>query len=170
MIRLIIVFLVACFVGLFIQAALVHSSVPAAAAPDFILVLVVIIALNYQTVPGMLGAFCLGLLADFASGQFVGPNAAGAIVAFSFVGILASRVYADKGLAVMVITFLSSLAKSAVYALMHALYVNGATDELMQMKVFQLILLEALLSGLVAPIVIRLLSLTKPSSHGAMYR
>ncbi len=83
--RIIITFVLAALIGLTIQASVVHTSAPAAVAPDFILILTVAIALFYHSPGGALGAFLLGMLADFASAQYVGPNAAGCVVSFVLV-------------------------------------------------------------------------------------
>lgn len=170
MIRLLMIFSFTCVMGLFFQAALIHSSIPAAPAPDFILILVVITALNYQNVFGMIGAFVLGLLADFASGLFIGPNAAGAVVAFSLIGVIASRVYADRGFGVMLITFFSCLVKSAVYAIMHVVYINGAMHEILQLSVLKLVLIEAALTALVAPLLYRLMQTQLPRASASSFR
>ena len=65
-----------------IQGTLIKPLSPSAIAPDFILMFVVFLALYHPTAVGMVGAFLLGCAGDFASGEFVGPNAAGCVVAF----------------------------------------------------------------------------------------
>lgn len=161
MIRVWLLFLVACFAGLFIQGSLIHSTIPSAPAPDFILVLVVIVALRYQTVGGVCGVFVLGLLDDFASARFLGPSAAGAVVAFLLVGVIASRVFADRSFAIMLITFICSLAKSFVYVLMYAIYLDNGLAQVAQLYVLQIVLLEALFSALVAPIILKLITVSR---------
>ncbi len=154
MIRTIVLFVVAAMLGIFIQATIVHASFPAAAAPDVILILTVILGLRYRSVSGLFGAFLLGILADFASGQYVGPNAAGGIVAFLAVGSIASRVYAERALAVVMITFLCSLIKSLVLVSLFALYIK---PDVLNLNLLNMILLEALFSGIVAPLVMKLI-------------
>lgn len=165
MLRVSLLFLLVCIMGLFIEAAVVHASFPHAIAPDFTLVLVVILALYYQTVTGVLGAFFLGLLSDFASGQFVGPNAAGSVIVFCLVGMIASRVYAERSIAVLLITFICSLMKSATFIMMQILYVDNAFAQIFRLEIGKLVLWEALLSALVAPIVLRLLVWSRQLSH-----
>ena len=122
--RLVLTYLTAALIGLLIQSTFIHSSFPAAAAPDFILILVIAVSRQFHTPGGALGAFCLGLLADFASAEYLGPNAAGSVVTFYCVGLIANRVYADRAPAVFIMAFLCSLAKSCVAILMFYLYVK----------------------------------------------
>ena len=164
MIRLALLYLIAALLGLFIQATMIHSSFPAAPAPDLILVLVLILAITYRTVPGLIGAFLLGLLADVASGQFLGPNAAGALVAFGIVGVLASRVFADRIVAVVFIAFFCSLAKSITVITMFTVYLN---DNLLGRDLIDIVLLEAAFSALVAPLVLKLMLAGKRSGSGS---
>ena len=152
--RLIFVFLVAGLTGLMIQATLVHSSFPAAVAPDFILILTVAVALYYHNVPGLVGAFALGLLADFASSNYLGPNAAGCVVAFCLVGLIANRVYADKVIAVFILSFVCSVAKTATAFLMLYFYVDGF---FLPAGGIRSAMLEGLLSAFFAPIVLQML-------------
>lgn len=151
MIRVTLVLLVTAFLGLLTNATLVHSTSPFAVAPDFILVLAVILGFYQQNVTGVIGAFMLGLLADFGSAQWLGPNAAGCIVAFRLVGLIANRVYAEKALAVFIIVFICSVAKSAAYLALVFLYSPAAVEG---DDVLRLLMYEALVSGLVGPVVI----------------
>ncbi|MFN8391644.1 MAG: rod shape-determining protein MreD [Bdellovibrionota bacterium] len=152
--RVFFVFLVAGLIGLLIQATLIHASFPAAVAPDFIVILTVAVSLYYHTAWGALGAFCLGLFADFASADYLGPNAAGCVAAFCLVGLIANRVYADKGIAITIITFVCSIAKSATLLLLYYLYVDGF---IVPDGIFGSASWEAFLSALLAPFVLRTL-------------
>ncbi len=166
MLRACILFLLASFLGLIIQSSVIHGTIPSAPVPDMILVLVVIIALKFRSVAGLIGVFTLGLLSDFASGQYVGPNAAGSLAVFGLVGAIVNRVYADRGLALMVIVFLCSLAKSTVVASMFSLFLENSLSQVVQFSVMKLMLLEALLSAVVAPLLLKLLQVSKPFPAG----
>ncbi len=162
MLRLILTFLVAGLLGLFIQSSVIRSSFPAAPVPDFLLILVIAVSRHFHTPLGAVGAFALGLLADFGSAQYLGPNAAGSVVAFYIVGLIANRVYADRAPALFIITFLCSLAKSAIAILFFELYLK---DFVLPAGSLRIVLYEALFSGLLAPIVLRLLRVrVSPSS------
>ncbi len=158
MIRAIIIFLLFALVGLFIQSSVIHDSFPSALAPDFILILVVHLGLRFRTVPGLFGSFALGLLADFASGQYVGPHAAGAIVAFCLSGIIANRVYAEKNFALMLIAFLCCLAKSMTFIALLLLY-RGAIWS--GHELVSSLLIEAALTGFLAPFMLAALRWTR---------
>jgi rod shape-determining protein MreD len=162
LLRVIILFLIACLLGIFVQSTMIHATMPSAAAPDIIVVLVVIIALQYRNISGVVGAFALGLLSDFASGQFVGPNAAAGVVVFGLVGAIASRVYADRSLAFMFIVFVCSLAKSATVGAMYLIYLSQYTNQIAQFSTLKVVVVEAVLTSLIAPVVLRLLVLGKP--------
>lgn len=168
MLRVFAVFAFSAFVGLLINATLVHSSFPGSVAPDFILILSVAISFFYHTPIGVCGAFLLGIAADFASGLYIGPNAAGCVVAFCLVGMIANRVYADKIVAVFIITSICSVAKSFTYLLLVFFYVP---DRVLPDDLLKLILLEAIFSGIMAPLVLRAirgnaLSMSVPRMQG----
>lgn len=154
MFRLAATFLFVAFVGLFIQGGIIKSALPAAVAPDMIVVLVATIGLRFRSVPGLLGAFCLGLLEDFASGQYLGPNAAGVVIAFLLSGLIANRVYADKGVALFFIVVFCSLAKALTRLSMLLMYVGTVRPD---QDALWTIVFEALLSGVCAPIIVKLM-------------
>jgi len=154
-------FLIFGILGLGIQATIFHSTFPALPAPDVILILVVAISRLYHTRLGVLGAFCMGLLADFASAQYLGPNAAGCIIAFLFVGLIANRMYADKVIAIFFITAGSSLAKSLMAIAMYTFYVPDYT---LPPDAIKIVMLEALFSAILAPLVLRFLRINIPSA------
>lgn len=149
MIRVIAVFTVTALLGLATNASLIHSTAPFAIAPDFILILAVILGFYQQNAGGVVGAFLLGLMADFGSAQYIGPNAAGCIVAFRLVGLIANRIYAEKAVAVFIIVFICSVVKSAGYLTVVYLYASTIGSE----DLVQIILYEALFTGLAAPLV-----------------
>ena len=153
--KVIIVFTVACFLGILVRATLAHTLYPVVFAPDFILVLVVALAVKYPSSRGVFAAFLLGLVSDFASGQFLGPSAAGCVVAFWLVVMVSTKMYADKAPAVMAVTFLASVSKSLTYLLILVLY---ADLSVVYRSVLLLVLYEAILTSIFAPIVIHALA------------
>ncbi len=157
MLRIVLVFSVATLLGLFVQGTLIRPLSVSAVAPDFILILVVYLGLHIPTVGGLLGAFVLGLVSDFAAAEFVGPGASGAVVAFCLTVTLSKKVYAESPPATMIVTAVCSLAKSLVCVLILYTYldVNALSTGT------PTIIYEALLSGLVAPFVIRAMHLSK---------
>ena len=161
--RNVAIFFCAFILGLVIQATVFHTMFPASIAPDFLLILVFSLALNDRSALGAVGAFFLGLGGDFASARFVGPTAAGMVVAYCVIVACANHVYAERGPAVVIITFLASLVKSAVYALMLAVYTS--VDVLTQ-HVLLLVFGEALVTALLAPLVLKLFHTGK--GHGGV--
>ncbi len=150
MTRLVFTFIIAIIVGLLVQGTFIKTIYPLATAPDILLVLVVYIALQYRSVGGLISAFFIGIFADFASGQFIGLNSGGSVIAFCFVSYLANKMYAEKNLALVILTFFCSIAKSLTQALMFILYVD---INILSGTGIQLMFIEAILSALVAPIV-----------------
>lgn len=154
MIRFLTIFALVFLAGIFVQATLLRTLVPAAPAPDFTVVLVCFLALRVGGVRGLLGAFVLGLLADFASAQFLGPCAAGATVAYLLVVFIASHMYADRAFSLALLAFMSAAAKSLVYVVMLQTVV-GAQVSISNM--LGTIALEALLTAVIAPFLLALL-------------
>lgn len=163
MMRTIVIFFLTACLGLLLQATLVHSISPSAISPDFIVVLVLYLALNYRNIWGLLGVFALGLLADFASAQFVGPYAAGAVAAYSLVLFISDKVFAERTAAVIILGIVSSAVRALTYLVLLLIYVDV---NLFRLDVIAKVLLEALLTGLVAPFVFRLLqSMERPAGN-----
>lgn len=165
MIRLVVVFLLVALLGLIVQSTIFHALSFSVIAPDFIVVLVVYLGLHYKSAFGVIAAFLLGLAADFASGQFIGPAAAGSIVAYNIASAVSQKVYAEHPIALVFLTFFCSLAKSFLFIGMLRFYthvdvLDGHLSSL---------LLEALLSALIAPLVLRFLQWsTNETSSGSV--
>ena len=152
MIRNIVVFMFATLLGLAVQATLIHSLLPTMAAPDFIVILAFYLGITHKSAGGAVGAFLLGLAGDFATAKFIGPNAAGCVLAFSFVVLLSNRIYAERGPALIVVSFLASVVKSIAALVMIYLYTQATFAP---GEVFRTLLWEALFTALVAPLVLR---------------
>ena len=114
-----------------------------------------------QNPAGVLGAFLLGVAGDFASAQFVGPTAAGAVVVYGLTVIVSSKIYAEHPFTMAMLALFCSLADSFTYVLMVGFYVDV---NLLTAAVFRGIGIEAALTALVAPFVIKLLELSVSES------
>lgn len=154
MLKSVIVFFLAFLIGLFVQATLVHSFESAWVAPDFILILVVYLGLHHKSPAGAVGAFVLGLGADFAEARFVGPNAAGAVLAFCLTVEISNRIYAEKGPATVLVTVVASATKLVAYALMLMLYTK---TNVFSGPFAWTVVKEIVLTALFAPLVMKLL-------------
>ena len=90
-------YLLIAMIGLLIQSSVFRDNFLGIPAPDFVLLLVLCLAQRFQNTAGVFIAFGLGLLGDFASGQFLGPFAAGSVAAYSLLVYLSDKVFAEKG-------------------------------------------------------------------------
>ena len=131
------------------------SLVPVVAAPDFILILVVYLGLYAKSPGGALAVFLLGLGGDFASARFVGPTAAGCVAAFFLVTQISNHIYAERGLAVVFVSFLASILKSAVYLAMLVVYTSST---IISVHVLSIVLGEATATAVLSPLVLHLFS------------
>jgi rod shape-determining protein MreD len=152
MIRVGFIFVAACIVGLVLQATLRANFF--AVGPDFLVILVVILAVSYPNAGGVLGAFCLGLIYDLGSGQFLGPNAAGSVIAFLVAAGISRKMYAERIAGLAIVVLVCSLAKSTTFALMLSAFIES---DLIKPYTLQVIMMEACFSALVAPFVVWLM-------------
>ncbi len=111
MLRTIFIFFMLSVAGVYIQSSFFPKVFPFSLSPDFILVLVVWIALFKEERSALLGAFFLGLLSDFASGLYLGPQAAGSVLACMLVQGVSRHVYADRFFSIAMVSGISSLVK-----------------------------------------------------------
>lgn len=151
MIRTALLFVIAYFIGLFIQATLLHSIFPDVIAPDVLLMLVVFLGLRTRTPGGAVGAFLIGLGGDFASAKFLGPFAAGSVAAFLVTTFVANHLFSEKGFTVAVTAFIASISKNLAAATVISLFTDV---ELMQWSFIYVLILEAIFTAVVCPFVI----------------
>lgn len=112
MFKTFIVYSLVIIFAIVVEGDIIHGAFPSFPAPDFIFILVLMLALRERSLKALWLAFFLGLVGDFASGEYLGPNAAGCVVGFWAVSLIAEKIYAERGFAVVVIGFLGTLAKS----------------------------------------------------------
>ena len=149
MIRVFFIFLFFTIFGLFIQGTLLPAVSPWFVTPDIILILILVTGLYVRNVRGLFTAFILGLISDFASVQYVGPHAAGALVAYWVVIIISQKVYVEHFIGLIVLGFVASFCKLVVYTSIIAIY-QGI--DLPFMAGAKTVLLEALFTALLTPI------------------
>ncbi len=128
-------------------------------APDLILILIVAISVNYQSLAGLLFCFFLGLIVDFSSGVYLGPSAAAYIGVFSFIAAVSKRLFADRVFAILALTFMASILKSLI---INFFLFYFAKSELV-FSILETILIEALLTSVFSSILIFFLNFTKTS-------
>lgn len=162
MIRQGITIILALIAGLVIESNVFHGADPSVIAPDFLVILVVYVGLTQKSPWGAGEAFLLGLASDFATGKWIGPNAAGAVLAFCLTVEISNRIFAERGPAVIVVAFLASLVKLVISALMIMLYSDAQhlTAEILGGMLF-----EAVFTAAIAPLVLRLFAMRYTRSH-----
>ena len=149
MIRVFLIFLFFTILGLFIQGTLLPAVYPWFVTPDIILILILVIGLYVRNLRGLLAAFVLGVITDFANAQYVGPHAAGAIIAYWVVIIISQKVYVEHFLGLIVLGFVASFAKLVTYTSLIAIYQGIDLPFLTGVKT---VLLEALITALLTPV------------------
>ena len=128
-------------------------------APDLILILIVAISINYQSLVGLLICFSLGLIADFSSGVYLGPNAAAYTGVFCFIAGVSKRLFADRVFAILALTFMASILKSLI---INFFLFYFAKSELVP-SIIETMLIEAGLTSVFSSILIFFLNFTKTS-------
>lgn len=153
--KTILLFFIAFICGIFIQATLLHSVLPDLVAPDLLMILSVFLGLRARNASGAVGAFIIGLGADFATAKFLGPSAAGSVVAFATTVFVANHFFSEKWFTVSMMALLASFAKN----LTQALVLFAFTDiNHFQWQFLPTAILESVLTAACAPIVIKLLA------------
>lgn len=153
--KLSLILLVVSFIGLALQATVVHTVMPRSIAPDILVIVAVYLGLMLPRPQGVLLAFVLGLCGDFASGQFLGPQAGGLVVAFAVTVLGSGKLFAENSLALGLLTLVASVGKSAFLLGMLAIYLGSSHFGLSSL---QSMLVEAVLSAIFAPLVFRVIS------------
>ena len=170
MFRVLITFLLLAFFGLSIQSTATHMFSVYASGPNLLLLLAIFIGLKNHKPSGAIGAFLIGLLGDFASAKYLGPSAAGTLVAYCLTVILSQRVYAEHPVTLAMVALLCSLARSVVYVLFLSMYVSS---NIFSLETLKGVAFEAFLTAIVAPIVFKIIkwALGKPKhSNSMVYR
>ncbi|MBL7661280.1 rod shape-determining protein MreD [bacterium] len=142
--------------GLVVQTIFAHTFYPARIAPDIILILMVFVAVEHHSPAGVAGAFLLGLASDFASAQYLGPDAAAGIMVFLFITLVARNVYAEHALTFSILVAVALPLKKLTTAGLIAFYTNHPLNTaLFFSKNFAG---ELLLTVIIAPLVMFMLS------------
>jgi rod shape-determining protein MreD len=159
-VRTVLVVVVMFLLGIAAQGAVVHTVAPMAVVPDCIAILVVLLAVKKRSAAGAVGAFLLGLGGDLASARYLGPNAAGSVLAYCFAVAIANRVYTERGVSLALLTVVCSVVKTAAALLMVFLHTKL---DIFSADVLNGVVLEAVLSGALAPMVVRIARIDRTS-------
>jgi rod shape-determining protein MreD len=155
MIKTPLVFLLFFLLGIFIQATLIHSLFPDVVVPDFLVILVVFLGIRSRNPLGAVGAFLIGVGGDFATARFVGPFAAGSVIAFYLTVFIADHLFSEKGFTVAFTAFVASLAKNVAAGVLLLFYTDF---DFFRWKLLSTLLLEALFTALLCPLILKVIT------------
>ncbi|MCB0318873.1 MAG: rod shape-determining protein MreD [Bdellovibrionales bacterium] len=151
-----IIFLFLGFVAIFIQGTLLKFISPTMISPNFLVMLVVYLGFERISVAGVILAFLLGFELDLCSAQLLGPWAGAFVIGFSVIAAMSQHVFVESPFAVSLAVAAANIITALVYA--------GMVYEFQPAGVisFWPLLLESVLSALVAPIVYVMLKAILP--------
>ena len=152
--RIILIFVVLSIVGLFLQSTVPPFGSHSFVTPDLVLITVIFIGLYVRSVWGVLGAFSLGLLSDFATAQYLGPGAAGAMICYWIVVFVSQRVFVEHFIGLIILGFLASLGKQITYL---ALLLGFVGLKLTWWQISKTVLIEAAFTAVLTPMIVLML-------------
>ena len=142
-----------------LQSSVVTHALPCGFVPDLLLVVVLLASLRMEGGPSLILAFLSGLFQDFTSGKYIGPHAAGSVVAVYFLLIISRHIYADRFASLMLVCFMCTLVKQVVSYLVVFTFL-GLESLTLSGSILQIFFI-ALISAFIAPLVSRLLFRSK---------
>lgn len=128
-----------------LQATLLKSILPHFLVPNLLIILVVFLAFFDGTPLGAGLSFLLGLELDIYNGILLGPWAGSYVVVYGVLAFLSQRIFVETALAAFVVVLFSSLLANLVYVVLTFDFRPVGHSILLPL------LLEAALSGVIAP-------------------
>ncbi len=139
-----------CIAAILLQTTFVENTTLAYFKPDFLAILIVFLSLTYRNLLGLFLCFFFGLVFDFASVVYVGPSAAGAVISFLVVSYVSEKLFIENFLSLIVLGFIVSIVKQAVFALLIISWVSPS---------FGLVnITETIFTALLTPLIIWILT------------
>ena len=133
--------------GILVQGTILSALFGNFVVPNFLIILVVYLAFRETSALGAILVFLIGLELDIYSGKMLGPWAGAFTIVFAILALLSQRVFIESAFAAFCAVFVSSLVSTLVYiSFVFNFYASG-------IQAISTALLEAFLSGLVAPFV-----------------
>jgi len=124
-------------------------------SPDFLLITVSLAAFLLGPVPGQIIGFTAGLVVDIISGGLLGISAFTFTIIGFGVGIVGQKVYGNSILITISLLFFGTLIKAVVLSMLAALFLRpGYFGYFSQGRIF----LEAVLNGVIAPVLFILIT------------
>jgi rod shape-determining protein MreD len=139
-------------VAIALQGILGHLGLVDRFIPQFLLIFVVYLSFVEANAFGCVMSFIVGLLLDLSSAVLIGPWAGSFVVIFCVLALLSRRLFIDSGLAAMVITFASVVVANILFSLF------GSEYPALTVEYPQKVLGQALITALIAPLVLGILS------------
>lgn len=139
----------AALLALILETTVLHHVPGLPVVPDFVLVLVVYLAMHHQGVRGALGAFVLGYALDTFSGTVFGLNAFAMMCVYLGVCLVARMLWTEGGVPAMAVVFVAALGRGLALVLGGALLGDAKPfwDHLARHGIF-----DAAAAALVAPL------------------
>lgn len=124
-------------------------------SPDLILIAVSLAAFLLGPLPGQIIGFSAGLIVDIISGGLLGISAFTFTIIGYGVGIVGQKVYGNRILITITLLFIATLIKAAVLSILAVLFLKpGYFGHFSQGRIF----LEAVLNGVIAPVLFILIT------------
>lgn len=138
---------------IFVQGTVFKTISMGLVIPNLIVVFVVFLSFYDVSAFGCFLVFVLGLELDLSAGVLLGPWAGACVAVFAVLASLSQRIFVDSSLAVALAALASSAISQIVYGVL-TYETRPVTSDLLIRGV-----IEAILTGLVAPLVFKLLKL-----------
>lgn len=152
-------------ITIFLQGSLLRAVLPDFLIPNLVISLVVFIAFYENSPFGALLAFILGIEIDLYSGSphLIGPSSGALVLVYGVTTSLSQRVYVESAFAVLIMSAISSV----LYSLIYSLLVFEFNDS--SVRYFSMSVSNAIVTGLVTPLVFRILNISKIIKRNAAH-
>ena len=107
--------IVALFVSVLLQTAVIPALLPGVVVPDFVFCLSAVVAIAAGGGPGVALAAFGGLIKDGLTGAFIGANAGADMVAAVLIGLVEPQLFKESLLTPAVVIGAATWAREAVY-------------------------------------------------------
>ena len=159
MLRIIFYCLLFTLIGIALHASVGNSLL--VVAPDILLILVVRLAMYSKSVSAMILAFIVGIIADFATGVFIGPYAASYLLAYSLTAFISQKIYAEQIFSICILLLIASVLKAITYVAMVGMYTEF---NILTLEFIYTSLYEIVFTIILAPLIVPLISVAFRSS------
>ena len=149
--RKVLIILLIGFISSLIQGTIFRTLFSSLAIPNLVTIIVCFLALYEVNALGVFLAFLLGLELDICSGVLVGPWCGAYILTYAVLSSLSPRIFIESGVAAFVVVSCASFFSAFMYVTLTYQFRPGASPSV------GIFFLEALCTGIVAPIGFKIL-------------